>query len=360
MGIVSRCRKIVHIDMDAFFASVEQRDREEFRGMPIAVGHPGRRGVVAAASYEARAFGVYSAMPSGAARRKCPALVFVPPRMDVYRVVSRQIREVLSEFTPLVEPLSLDEAYLDVTANPCCLPSAVATASEIRSRIRAKTGLTASAGVSYNKFLAKLASDYGKPNGQFVITPAVGAAFVASLDVRKFHGVGPVTAEKMAQLGIRTGADLRSKSYSFLERCFGKAGGWYYAIARGEDERPVQPDRPRKSAGSELTFSRDLRDPGLVEAEVQSRASEVWGWCVRARRYARTITVKIRYADYRQITRSRTLPFQISSSEELSTISTGLLRSALPLESGVRLVGVAVSGFGEAESRTVGQLNFDL
>src|ERR1700759_2294406 len=247
-------RKIIHIDMDAFYASVEQRDNPELRGKPIAVGYAARRGVVAAASYEARTFGVRSAMPSITAQRQCPALIFVPPRFDVYRAVSLQIREIFAHYSPLIEPLSLDEAYLDVTENLRGLPTAVATAVEIRRRIFETTGLTASAGSSYNKFLAKLASDYRKPNGQFLVAPDRGAAFVEHLAVGKFHGIGPVTAEKMNRLGIQTGADLRSKPLEFLTQYFGKSGPWYYAISRGEDDRPVRADRERKSSGSETTF----------------------------------------------------------------------------------------------------------
>src|SRR6201991_454592 len=217
-------RKIIHIDMDAFYASVEHRDNPDLRGKPIAVGHGARRGVVAAASYEARKFGVRSAMPSVTAQRQCPALIFVPPRFDVYRAVSLQIREIFADYTPLIEPLSLDEAYLDVTENLRGLPTAVATAAEIRKRIFETTGLTASAGISYNKFLAKLASDYRKPNGQFVVPPQNGAAFVEVLTVNKFHGVGPVTAEKMNRLGIQTGADLRACTMPFLVQHFGKSG----------------------------------------------------------------------------------------------------------------------------------------
>ena len=248
-------RKIIHIDMDAFYASVEQRDNPSLRGQPVAVGHAAKRGVVAAASYEARKFGVRSAMPSTTALRQCPELVFVPPRFEVYRAVSEQIRGIFADYTPLVEPLSLDEAYLDVTENLRGIPTASATAKDIRARILADTGLTASAGISYNKFLAKLASDHRKPNGQFVITPEMGPDFIEELPVGKFHGIGPVTADKMKALGIHTGADLRDKSLAFLQQHFGKAGAWYFAIARGEDDRPVMPDRPRKSSGSETTFA---------------------------------------------------------------------------------------------------------
>src|SRR5688572_20665707 len=236
--------------MDAFYASVEQRDDPALRGRPVAVGHGARRGVVAAASYEARAFGVRSALPSVTALRQCPELVFVPPRFEVYRAVSQQIHGIFAEFTDLIEPLALDEAYLDVTANRAGLETAWLTAKAIRSRILEATGLTASAGISYNKFLAKLASGRRKPNGQFAIQPHEGEAFVAALPVAKFHGVGPATAARMHALGIRTGADLRVLSLAELQARFGKSGGWYYGIARGADDRPVNPSRERKSSGS--------------------------------------------------------------------------------------------------------------
>src|ERR1700674_3662217 len=270
-------RKIIHIDMDAFYASVEQRDNPELRGRPVAVGHGAKRGVVTAASYEARAFGVRSAMPSTTAMRQCAELVFVRPRFEVYRAVSRQIHAIFGDYTALIEPLALDEAYLDVTENRSGLPSASATAKEIRARIRQETGLTASAGVSYNKFLAKLASGQGKPTGQFVITPDIGAAFVASLPVAKFHGVGPVTAARMQRLGIQTGADLRAQPLTFLQQHFGKYAAWYLAIASGEDDRPVVADRPRKSSGSETTFERDLTEREEIEAGVRAIPDDVWG-----------------------------------------------------------------------------------
>jgi DNA polymerase-4 len=357
---MSSCRKIIHIDMDAFYASVEQRDNPGLRGHPVAVGHGARRGVVAAASYEARVFGVHSAMPSTTALRKCPDLVFVPPRFDVYRAVSNQIRSIFVEYTPLVEPLSLDEAYLDVTQNLRGQPSASATAAEIRSRIVAETGLTASAGVSYNKFLAKLASDYRKPNGQYVITPAAGLSFIETLPVHKFHGVGPVTAGRMNTLGILTGADLRRQPLEFLVRHFGKSGSWYYAIARAEDDRAVAPDRPRKSSGSETTFSRDLTEPKAIEAEVQLMADEVWDWCEKTGTYGRTVTVKVKYADFRQITRSRTVTVPVRSREMLRNISVDLVRTVFPPQVGVRLVGVTVSAIHSRPPGEPLQMGFDL
>ena len=347
-------RKIIHIDMDAFYASVEQRDNPELRGKPVAVGHAAKRGVVAAASYEARKFGVRSAMPSITAQRQCSSLIFVAPRFDVYRAVSLQIRQVFADYTPLIEPLSLDEAYLDVTENLRGLPTAAAVATEIRQRILETTGLTASAGISYNKFLAKLASDYRKPNGQFVITPDKGAAFVENLAVGKFHGIGPVTAEKMNRLGIQTGSDLRSKSVEFLTAHFGKAGPWYYAISRGEDDRPVRADRERKSSGSETTFAEDLTDAGAIERGILAQADEVWAWCQKANAFGRTVTVKIKYADFQQATRSRSSMTPVSSQSVLHEISLGLVRSVLPTKKGVRLVGVSVSNFERTASAQLG------
>ena len=338
-------RKIIHIDMDAFYASVEQRDNPSLKGRPVAVGHAAKRGVVAAASYEARKFGIRSAMPSTMAARKCDDLVFVPPRFDVYRAVSQQIRAIFADYTPLIEPLSLDEAYLDVTENIKGLPSATATAAEIRARILEDTGLTASAGISYNKFLAKLGSDQRKPNGQFLIPPGKGEAFVETLAVSKFHGVGPVTADKMRRLGIHTGADLRKQSMNFLVQHFGKSGSWYYAIARGDDDRPVRPDRERKSSGSETTFQDDLIDIAAIEAGLLAQADEVWEWCKKANAYGRTVTVKIKYADFQIMTRSRSISSVVASRAEMHLLSLELVRSVYPLRKGVRLVGVSVSNF---------------
>ncbi len=344
-------RKIIHVDMDAFFASVEQRDDPALRGKPVAVGYGAARGVVAAASYEARAFGVKSALPSVTAQRRCPDLIFVPPRFDVYRAVSRQIHAIFAEFTPLIQPLSLDEAYLDVTANLAGLPTAWATARAIRARILEETGLTASAGISYNKFLAKLASDHRKPNGQFAVTPDMGADWVEALPVSRFHGVGPVTAAKMKRLGIETGADLRSKSLDFLERHFGSSAGWYHAIARGEDDRPVNPDRIRKSSGSETTFDRDLTKPAEIEAGVLRMTDDVWAWCEKARMFGRTVTVKVKFRDFRQITRSRSHTGAVADHAILRAASLDLIRSIYPPETGIRLVGVTVSNFEDRADR---------
>jgi DNA polymerase IV len=336
-------RKIIHVDMDAFYASVEQRDDPALRGKPVAVGHGARRGVVAAASYEARQFGVHSALPSVTAMRKCPELIFVPPRFEVYREVSRQIHDVFAEFTDLIEPLALDEAYLDVTANRAGLPTAWLTAKAIRARILEETGLTASAGVSYNKFLAKLASSQRKPNGQFAIMPEEGAAFVEALPVAKFHGVGPATTTRMHAAGIQTGADLKTWSLQDLQHRFGKAGSWYYAIARGQDDRAVNPNRERKSSGSETTFDEDLTDPVRIEAGVLAMADDVWAWCEKTDGRGRTVTVKIKWADFQQSTRSQSLARPIDSRAKLHEASLGLIRSVFPLPKGIRLVGVTLS-----------------
>jgi DNA polymerase IV len=341
-------RKIIHVDMDAFYASVEQRDHPELRGRPVAVGHGAKRGVVAAASYEARAFGVRSAMPSTTALRQCAELVFVPPRFDVYRAVSRQIHAIFADYTAVIEPLALDEAYLDVTESRRGLPTASATAKEIRARIFHDTGLTASAGVSYNKFLAKLASGQRKPNGQFVITPDMGPAFVASLPVAKFHGVGPVTAAKMQLLGIRTGADLRMMPLAVLQQHFGKSAAWYLGIANGEDNRPVVADRPRKSSGSETTFERDLTAPAEIAAGVEAMADEVWAWCEKAQAFGRTVTVKVKFADFRLVTRSRSYPTAVARHDLLRQASLELVRTLLPTAMGVRLLGVTLSNFDQA------------
>ncbi|MBB4797438.1 DNA polymerase-4 [Brevundimonas bullata] len=344
-------RKIIHVDMDAFFASVEQRDDARLRGRPVAVGHAASRGVVAAASYEARRFGVRSAMPSSTALRKCPELIFTPPRFEVYRAVSAQIHAIFADYTNLIEPLSLDEAYLDVTANIRGLPTASATAEEIRARILQETDLTASAGVSYNKFLAKLASDQRKPDGQYVVPPGRGEAFVEALPVKRFHGVGPVTAEKMSRLGIQTGADLRRQSLPFLQHHFGKSGAWYYGVARGEDHRPVNPDRERKSSGSETTFASDLVEPAAIEAGVDQMADEVWAWCEKAGALGRTVTVKVKWADFRQSTRSRSFDAPVASRARLREISRLLVRSLYPPSKGVRLVGVTLSNLEQGSSR---------
>jgi DNA polymerase-4 len=338
-------RRIIHIDMDAFYASVEQRDNPALRGLPVAVGGDGARGVVAAASYEARQFGVHSAMPSITARRRCPELVFAPPRFDVYRAVSQQIRAIFARYTPLIQPLSLDEAYLDVTAPLIDRGSATAIAEEIRSAIRLETGLTASAGVSYNKFLAKLASDYRKPDGLFVITPQMGPAFVEALPVAKFHGVGPVTAAKMNKLGIHTGLDLKRQTLEFLAGRFGKAGNFFYCLARAEDDRAVVADGARKSLGAETTFARDLVAWEEVAPALEPVFAKLWAAYRRHSLTARTVTVKIKYANFRQITRSRSCPEAITSQASIEQLSLDLLQPLFPPPRGVRLLGVTLSNF---------------
>ena len=340
-------RKIIHIDMDAFYASVEQRDDPSLRGRPLAVGHGARRGVVAAASYEARRFGVRSAMPSTTALAKCPELVFVPPRFEVYKAVSRQIHAIFADYTDLIEPLSLDEAYLDVTENRRGLATASDTAREIRTRIFEETGLTASAGVSYCKFIAKLASDQRKPNGQFVVPPERGAAFVQSLPIGRFHGVGAVTEAKMKRLGIHTGEDLHRQSLEFLVSQFGKSGPWFFDIARGQDPRRVNPDRVRKSSGSETTFDQDYTAPEPIEAGVLAMADDVWAWCEKTGARARTVTVKIKWADFQQATRSRSLPSPVADHETLRRVSLDLVRWVFPPRLGIRLVGVTLSNFDQ-------------
>ena len=356
-AMASEHRKIIHVDMDAFYASVEQRDNQALRGKPVAVGHGARRGVVAAASYEARAFGVRSALPSITAMRQCPELIFVPPRFEVYRAISRQIHAIFSEFTDLIEPLALDEAYLDVTANRLGIETAWQTAKAIRARIKEETDLNASAGVSYNKFLAKLASGRRKPNGQFAIQPHEGIAFLEKLPVAKFHGVGPATARKMHNLGIQFGADLRTWSLQDLQAQFGKSGLWYYHISRGEDHRPVNPSRIRKSSGSETTFDEDLIDSSRIEAGVLEMADDVWKWCEQTGRRGRTVTVKIKWADFQQSTRSQSYPRVLESKAELHAASLALVRSVLPPPKGIRLVGVTLSNFpGETTSPSAGDL----
>ena len=345
-------RRIIHVDMDAFYASVEQRDDPSLRGRPLAVGGSRERGVVAAASYEARRFGVHSAMASVTARRRCPDLVFVRPRFDAYKAVSAQIHAIFARYTGLIQPLSLDEAYLDVTEPLVDRGSATAIAEEIRAAIRAETGLTASAGVSYNKFLAKLASDHRKPDGLFVITPRMGPGFVADLPVGKFHGVGPATAAKMQRLGIRTGLDLRDRPREWLTEHFGRSGDYLYGVARGEDHRPVAADRVRKSVGAETTFERDLLRWDEVGPAMAPLFAKVWAACQRGGHAGRTVTVKVKYADFRQITRSRSGLVPVVSQAALESTGLDLLRPLFfPPPRGVRLLGVTVAGLDAAAPR---------
>jgi DNA polymerase IV len=349
-GEAGRSRKIIHIDMDAFYASVEQRDNPELRGKPVAVGGSRERGVVAAASYEARKFGVHSAMPSITAKRKCPDLIFVRPRFDAYKAISLQIREIFAEYTPIIEPLSLDEAYLDVTENLKGIVSATQIAEEIRAKIRAETGLTASAGVSYNKFLAKLASDHRKPDGLFVITPKMGPVFVETLPVRKFHGVGPATARKMSGLGIETGLDLRGQTLEFLQQYFGKVSSYYYWASRGVDERPVRADRIRKSVGAENTFPADLFAYEAARDALREIVDKVWVYCEGSGIRGRTVTLKVKFANFQIITRSRTGQIPVRTRGELEQLGDALLEPLFPVARGIRLLGISMSSLAAEEA----------
>ncbi|MAN55988.1 MAG: DNA polymerase IV [Paracoccus sp.] len=350
-------RKIIHIDMDAFYASVEQRDDPELRGKPVAVGGGSMRGVVAAASYEARVFGIRSAMPSVTARRLCPDLIFVRPRFEIYRDISGQIRDIFADYTPLIEPLSLDEAYLDVTDHLWPGQTATQVAREIRARIREATALTASAGVSYNKFLAKLASDQNKPDGLCVITPDRGPDFVLALPVGKFHGIGPATAGKMRAMGIETGADLRAQDLDFLTRRFGKSGRYYWNISRGIDHRQVRSDRIRKSVGAENTYFTDLMDLAQAHDALAPLAGKVWRHVSRHGLRGRTVTLKVKFSDFQQITRARTLPRAVGSEAEMLSIARELAGAVLPDPRGARLLGITLSGFDRDEDRDPVQLN---
>ncbi|MDR0418706.1 MAG: DNA polymerase IV [Prevotellaceae bacterium] len=352
-------RKIIHIDMDAFYASVEQRDNEEYRGKPLAVGHAKGRGVVAAASYEARKYGVHSAMPSKTALRKCPHIIFVPARFNVYREVSRQIMDIFLEYTDLVEPLSLDEAFLDVTCNHKSIPSATIIAGEIKRKIKEKTGLTASAGVSVNKFLAKIASDYDKPNGLYVVEPKDVEVFVESLKIEQFFGVGKITAQKMHELGIHTGADLKRFSEVELIHHFGKAGRAYYLNARGIDDREVMPNRERKSIGAEETFQEDIGIFSWLEVEMEKVALEVMQRVSDKSFYGKTLTLKIKYADFTTITRSRTLPIPIKNFDVLWSNAKELLENIDLSEKKVRLLGLSVSNNEHTHPKVI-QLKLDL
>ena len=337
-------RKIIHVDMDAFYASVEQRDNPDLRGKPVAVGGSSKRGVVAAASYEARAFGVRSAMPSVTAQRQCSDLIFVKPRFEAYKAVSQQIREIFVRHTDHIQPLSLDEAYLDVTHDKQGIGSAVKIAKAIRAAIRDETGLTASAGVSYNKFIAKLASDQNKPDGMCVILPDQGPEFVASLPVRRFYGVGPRTAEKMAKLGVNTGADLALKDEAWLAQHFGSWGGYLFCAARGIDHRPVIANSVRKSIGAESTYADDKRSGGELRDALEEIIDVVWGRIERNQAQGRTLVLKARYSDFRTITRSRTVGYALSDRATIAQVGHALLDQILPVEMGVRLLGLTLSG----------------
>lgn len=354
-------RKIIHVDMDAFYASVEQRDNPELLGKPIAVGGGERRGVVAAASYEARKFGVRSAMSGYLARKNCPQLIFVKPRFDRYREISNKIRAIFHEYTDLVEPLSLDEAYLDVTINKKGNPSATMIAQEIRQKIFNETGLTASAGISINKFIAKVASDYNKPNGQKTVNPDEVLAFLEQLPIAKFYGVGKVTAEKMYRLGIFTGRELKEKSVEYLTEHFGKSGAFYYHVVRGIHNSEVKPDRIVKSVGTEHTFNENLVSEVFMEEKLDAIANELERRLKKKKIAGKTVTLKIKYSDFTVQTRSKTLQYFISDRSLIMEAVKELLYQEKPKES-VRLLGISLSNLnteaGEKKAVAV-QLKFD-
>ena len=360
-------RKIIHVDMDAFYASVEQHDNPELRGKPVAVGGGSQRGVVSAASYEARKFGVRSAMSGYLAKKNCPELIFVKPRFERYKEVSKQVKEIFFEYTDLVEPLSLDEAYLDVTENKKGNPSATLIASAIRKRIFEKTGLTASAGISINKFIAKVASDHNKPNGQKTVNPEEVLSFLEGLDIRKFYGVGKVTAEKMYKLGIFTGKDLKTKSNEFLNNHFGKSGRFYYNVVRGIHLSEVKPQRIPKSVGAERTFSENLSSEIFMLEKLENIANELERRLKKSKIAGKTITLKIKYSDFSLQTRSKTLPYYVANGAIILETAQGLLYQS-PMQNSVRLLGISLSNLNtekktasrtdEEESVSV-QLRFD-
>jgi DNA polymerase IV len=336
-------RKIIHIDMDAFFASVEQLDNPDLKGKPVAVGGSGERSVVAAASYEARKFGVRSAMPSVVAKRLCPDLIFVRHNFERYHEVSASVFNIFREYTDLIEPLSIDEAFLDVTEDKMKIGSATIIAKSIRTEIKRRMGLTASAGVSVNKFLAKIASDINKPDGLFIIKPEDAEKFIETLPVEKFYGIGKVTAHRMHELGIHNGSDLKKWDLASLIRNFGKAGVFFFDIARGIDERPVEPDQERKSVGTELTYQKDLTTRFEVIAELYKLEKELMERLEHSQTTGRTITLKVKFSDFRQITRSKTLQSYIRSFEALHR-EVSKIRKSLQLEgTRIRLLGITVS-----------------
>ncbi|MGE5944196.1 MAG: DNA polymerase IV [Flavobacteriales bacterium] len=357
-------RKIIHIDMDAFFASVEQMDNPELRGKPIAVGGGGKRGVVSAASYEARKFGVKSAMAGNLAAKLCKELIFVRVRFERYIEISKKIRKIFYDYTDLVEPLSLDEAYLDVTENKKGNPSATLIAKEIRERIYNEIGLTASAGISINKFIAKVASDYNKPNGQKTVNPEEVILFLEQLDIRKFYGVGKVTAEKMYQLGIFTGMDLKSKTIDYLDAHFGKSGRYYYYVVRGIHNSEVKPNRIRKSLAAERTFGENLSSEIFMLEKLDHIASEVATRLSKSKVSGKTITLKIKYSDFTLQTRSKTLPYFISDKSIILETAKDLLFQE-KLDNSVRLLGISLSNLNTEtiktpESKSISvQLKFD-
>lgn len=341
-------RKIIHVDMDAFYASVEQMDNPELKGKPLAVGGSEIRGVVSAASYEARKFGVRSAISGIQAKKLCPDLIFVRPRFDRYKEISKKIRKIFHDYTDLVEPLSLDEAYLDVTENKKGNPSATLIAQEIRKRIFEEVGLTASAGISVNKFVAKIASDYNKPNGQKTVNPDEVEAFLEKLDIKKFYGVGKVTAEKMYQLGIFTGYDLKQKPLEYLEKHFGNSGFHYYQICRGIHNSAVKPNRKIKSVGAERTFGENLSSEIFMEERLQSIAKELEKRLQKSKISGKTITLKIKYSDFTLQTRSKTLPYFVSDKNIILDVAKDLLYQER-LRNSVRLLGISVHNLNNEE-----------
>jgi DNA polymerase-4 len=353
-------RRILHIDMDAFYASVEQRDNPALRGKPLAVGgQPDRRGVVAAASYEARAFGVYSAMPMATAVRLCPSLVIVPPDFSRYKAASTAVFRIFREVTPLVEPLSLDEAYLDVTENAWGEPLATPVARRLKDRIRAETGLTASAGVAPNKFLAKIASGWKKPDGLTVISPDRIEPFLQKLPVDALWGVGPVTARKLRARGIERLVDVRTVDLQALRETVGSLADWLRQLAHGVDDRPVEPNREAKSSGSENTYAEDLTDLDAIRTETGAMAADAARWLARKQLMARTVTIKVRYSDFTTITRSHTAP---PTREEPGIIARAvqLLEKTEAGRRPVRLLGVSVHNFiGDADLAPADRLPFD-
>jgi DNA polymerase-4 len=352
-GAAVSYRKIIHIDMDAFYASVEQRDHPEYRGRPLVVGGlpEGRGGVVATASYEARAFGIRSAMPSKQALKLCTEALFVRPRFEAYKEVSQQIREIFSRYTDLIEPLSLDEAYLDVTQDKLNIGSAIEIARLIKLAIREELQLTASAGVSINKFVAKIASDINKPDGLKFIGPSAVEAFMESLPVEKFYGVGRVTAAKMKSINLHTGADLKKLPEAELTRLFGKAGRFYYHIVRGIDDRKVQPHRETKSLAAENTFPYDLTSLDEMNEELDKIASTLYARLQKKQLKGRTLTLKIKYDDFRQITRNRSFTEPIEDIVQISSTAKNLMELVFSEQSKVRLLGISISNFGIAEGR---------
>jgi len=343
-------RKIIHVDMDAFYASVEQLDNPELKGKPVAVGGGGKRGVVSAASYEARVFGVRSAISGTLARKRCPELIFVKPRFDRYKEVSKQIRNIFHDYTDLVEPLSLDEAYLDVTDNKKGILSASILAEEIRERIFRKTGLTASAGISINKFIAKVASDYNKPNGQKTVNPEEVIPFLEALDIRKFYGVGKVTAEKMYQLGIFEGYDLKQKSVEYLTSHFGKSGTYYYNVVRGVHLSEVKPNRIQKSVAAERTFFDNITSEIFMLEKLEHIAEELEKRLKRSEISGKTITLKIKYSDFTQQTRSKTIQYFISDKHLILETAKELLFQEKPKNS-VRLLGISLGNLNNVAKK---------